>query len=172
MDAQSYDDGRVRLLVILAVLSASPALADEPPPPRFDPQGYVGLRLGLFILIFEASLDGGAALDPRNIVWLHAEVLSGADVQGDRTEYKWKGALAGVELRTPGRKARLVAGVDGGMVRISETNEEEPVGTRNKAMVTVHGGGELVLDDHIVLRLGIGSSPRGPHLRLGLAGQF
>src|SRR5688572_7606369 len=112
----------LRVLVVLVLLVA-PASADEPDRRRF----YFGAQAGALFVPesggwYEASVDGGWKT-PWKRIWVRGKVVQGGADVGDRTGERWRGGLAGVEVRSLGRHGRAVAGLDVGAVEVDELSE-------------------------------------------------
>lgn len=159
----------------LVLALAGEAAAEEQPPKPEPPRGYFGVSARLFVFVAEIAVHGGyRPLRDLDILWVHAEVVAGDDFMGDFLRYKYKGALAGAELRSPGRRLRGVLGFDVGAVRTQRYNEGDLEDTYLELAVSWHVAGELVLGDASIA-FGLTSNarePRMPMVALGLAVQF
>lgn len=163
------------LTLTLLSLAGRTAVADDT---SSRPRAYVGVTAGALILgggYGEAAVDGGWRIPGfQGLLWVHGKVFAGGSDTGDRSSDELEGAALGLELRTGGRNARFVFGVDLGAMRLATYNEGELQETTTEVAPSWHLGGELG-NRNVMFRFGLGSYARYPIVPLvtvGLAVAF
>jgi hypothetical protein len=158
----------VAALPFLLLLAARPVVADE----YRASSGYLGARVSSLFVVNEAALDAGfRPLSDLGWLWIHAEVVTGGIIAGDRSEDTYRAALGGLELRTPRRGLRGVLGMDLGVARMKHYSEDELLESELESVYSWHLGGEAPIG-RAAFRFGLTGNvkePQAPMLTLGLS---
>jgi hypothetical protein len=171
-----HGDMRTAWVLVATVVASTAATRSA----RAD-DGYVGGTAGLgcaggpdhnMDCAWEVGIDAGTPIGGRP--WLYARGKLGAGMAAWLDDgLTFVGASGGVEVRSPGRHVRAVAGLDVGVLVVDASGFEADHDRLGPVMpaLSARAGGELWIDRTIV-RLGISTFFTIPMLTAGVAMRF